>query len=292
MIYHQPVLVAEILKIFSPVSGAIVLDGTIGHGGHSLALLQAGCPRVYGLDQDPQSLKIAKNRIEKAGFLPRITLAHTNFTSLESFIRQSNPPINCILLDLGLNSHQQKEGAQGFSFQTDQPLDMRLNPRGPTASDFLSTVSEDELSSYLSRLVQHPLSPILAKELVAYRRQHPLLTTRHLADFMVNFYSSHRLPHSTHPATKIFLMLRLIVNHELENLTTALQIVGRVALPGTKVAIITFHSTEDRLVKLYIQQNYPGSPAPIKPAFSEIKANPLARSAMLRWFATPCQKSP
>ncbi|MFA6602872.1 MAG: 16S rRNA (cytosine(1402)-N(4))-methyltransferase RsmH [Candidatus Shapirobacteria bacterium] len=287
MIYHQPVLVDEVVKIFEPLSESVILDGTLGHAGHTLAFLTHGCPHVYGLDRDLMSLKIAKNRLKEAGYLPQTTLKNLNFTALPEVIAKSDPKINRILLDLGLNSFQLREGDQGFSFLEDLPLDMRLDPNQDiTASNYLNTVSLTLLELNLSRLVQHPLSPILAQEIVTSRHRQPFTTTHQLANFMVNFYANHHLPHHTHPATKIFLMLRLIVNQELENLEIALNQIKSVASPHTRVAIITFHSTEDRIVKLFIQNNYPHSHSSIKPKFSEIKSNPLSRSAMLRWFET------
>jgi 16S rRNA (cytosine1402-N4)-methyltransferase len=287
MIYHKPVLVDEVSKIFSPLSESVILDGTLGHAGHTLAFLTNGCPHVYGLDRDMASLKIAKNRLKDAGFLPQVTLKNSNFTALTDVIAKSDPKINRILLDLGLNSFQLREGEQGFSFQEDLPLDMRLDPsQDITASNYLNTAPLDLLELNLSRLVQHPLSPALAQELITSRHRQPFTTTHQLADFMVKFFANHHLPHHTHPATKIFLMLRLIVNQELENLEIALNQIKTTAPPGTRVAIITFHSTEDRLVKLFIQDNYPHPRSSIKPKYTEIKSNPLSRSAMLRWFET------
>lgn len=286
MTYHQPVLASEILKLYEPIASKVIVDGTLGHGGHTLEFLKSGARHVFGIDADPESIRVATQRIGKAGFSSNFTPLLKNFTDIDQVLTTSKP--DCILLDLGLNSFQQIHGSSGFSFQTNRPLDMRLNPQvqSKTAADYLATVSEPQLTQDLSRLVQHPYSSKLAHTIVLERQSRPFTTTHQLSSHMVDFYQHNRLPHSIHPATKIFLMLRIIINQEIDNLKTFFTKIIQSAPPQTRVAIITFHSTEDRTVKLLISQNFSTFGGPIKPGYKEIKTNPLSRSAMLRWFET------
>jgi len=288
--YHQPVLLAETLTLLSPKPGEIFLDATLGHAGHTIPLLQAGAT-VYGLDADPQQLRLAANRIASLELTSNFFPINSNFCRLSSvFHHHINQPLSGIIFDLGLNSLQQTQEGRGFSFNDHQSLDMRLSRRQKTtAADIVNRFSADKLFFLFSSLSQEPFSREISDLIVSTRHQSPITTATQLSSLVRHFYSQKKVRTPLDPATKIFLALRLAVNNDLQNLSQALADTIEISCSSTKICVITFHSTEDRLVKQFIRREIlhqtisPLSP-PLKPSPAEISHNPLSRSAILRSY--------
>ncbi|MFA6518529.1 MAG: 16S rRNA (cytosine(1402)-N(4))-methyltransferase RsmH [Candidatus Shapirobacteria bacterium] len=284
MDYHQSVLANEIVQLLSPDSNKIFIDATLGHGGHTLKLLERGAI-VYGLDADPLSLEIAKKRIGKnSNFHP----INANFRDIGQIFKiQINQPLDGILFDLGLNLYQLKQQNRGFSFDDTDTLDMRLNPdqSSPTATDLINKLTQTELENLFSKYVQQPFSREICQTIVNRRQHRKITTAKELSEIVKEFYLQKKIFSSKHPATLIFLGLRIAVNQEFESLSLALNDCLSIGLPKTTIAVISFHSGEDRIVKNFIRQNNLPTGQIKKPSTSEIHQNPLSRSAILRWFS-------
>lgn len=283
MDYHQPVLTNEIINLLAPRPNKIFLDATLGHGGHTIKLLENGAT-VYGLDADPKSLIIAQKRIgNQKNFHPILG----NFKDLAQIFRQHiNQPLHGIIFDLGLNLYQLKYHHRGFSFNDDSPLDMRLNENQslPTAGNLINRLPQKELSLIFSKYAQQPFSHEISQIIADRRRKQKITTAKELSQIIQGFYRQKKISSPKHPATLIFLALRIAVNQEFTSLSQALDSCLSISLPQTIVALISFHSGEDRIIKNFIRQHrLPTGPA-IKPTTVETQKNPLARSAMLRWF--------
>ena len=283
MEYHQPVLASEIINLLSPSPGKIFLDATLGHGGHTLKLLEAGAT-VYGLDADPESLQIAKNRIPKNfKFFPILG----NFKDIKQlYDQQINQTLDGIIFDLGLNIGQIKLLNRGFSFNDNTPLDMRLNQNDstPTAADLINQLPQKELQLLFSKYVQQPYSQEICQMIINHRHRQKIITAKDLSNLIKDFYDRKKIPSHHHPATLIFLGLRIAVNDEFKSLLQTLNGCLSIAQPKTIIAIISFHSGEDRLVKNFVRNHHLTQNPIIKPSPSEINTNPLSRSAVLRWF--------
>lgn len=282
MDYHQPVLLQETLEIFNIQKDDIILDCTLGHGGHTQAFLEKGA-LVYGVDQDPSNLEIVAQRIKSSSFFP----VHDNFSNLLEIVKKINRPLKGVLFDLGLNSFQQKANNRGFSFNDPLSLDMRLDPKSTelTAEYIINTYDFVALSTLLSKTVQEKLSKPIAMHIIKNRQRQPIKTGQLLASIIKDVYQKYHVKSSLHPATKTFLALRIEVNHELENISKTL--VNTLSLnSGTKVIWISFHSGEDRLIKNFIRQYRLTSltPKPITPSPQELIDNPLSRSSILRSY--------
>jgi 16S rRNA (cytosine1402-N4)-methyltransferase len=297
--YHVPVMLEEVVSALLPASGKLILDGTAGGGGHTKALLEAGAS-VIACDRDPEALT------EVARLLPahegRLRLVESNFAEapqkLEEFGVQE---VDGVLLDLGVSSHQLNTPGRGFSFQTDGPLDMRMSPRiEQTAADVVNEWPQDELARIFFEFGQEPAARRVASQLVKVRTRSRILTTQDLVK-AVEEILPRRGPKN--PATKIFQALRIAVNGELTALGQALSGLSQLVKPGGRMAIITFHSLEDRMVKRYFREvsqewiDRPEWPAarknpvyafrlltarPVEPSDEEVRRNPRARSAKLR----------
>ncbi len=287
-VYHQPVLAQEIITFFQPGPNNIYIDATLGNGGHTLELLKHGA-KVYGIDQDPQNLTIATSRIRANNVSKNFIGINDNFANLEKIISSNN--IKCIsgiLFDLGLSSNQLKSATRGFSFNDSTSLDMRLDPtvQTLTAKEIINTYSAAELFNIFSKYAQEKYSREIADNITTVRKSHPFETSTQLADYIKEFYRQKHQSVHLHPATKILMALRIATNNEYQNVTTALN--SCLKLHQTKIALITFHSGEDRLVKQFINQNKQSfsqfSTRPIKPSSSEIRQNHLSRSSLLRTF--------
>ncbi len=296
---HIPVLFKEVLTGLRPRPGGRYIDGTVGAGGHARGILEASGPDglLLGLDADPAVLGLAGERL--AGFGPRLTLVEGNFADLEDIAAQHGfCPADGIVLDLGLSSLQLENGARGFSFQKAGPLDMRFSGQGLTAADVVNTLSQEALRDLLRRYGEERHAGRIARAIVAHR---PLTTTTELAEVVVRAVGrSGRI----HPATRTFQALRIAVNDELTALTAALAATLNVLAPGGRLAVISFHSLEDRLVKTFYRDHSracicpPQSPIctcggqqatlriltkkPIRPSIEELKRNRRSRSARLR----------
>jgi 16S rRNA (cytosine1402-N4)-methyltransferase len=298
---HIPVLLDEVLKELNPHPGQRFIDGTVGAGGHAEALLKATAPdgQILALDADPAALNIARQRL--APFANRIHLINANFEQLAPIARSYNfLSVHGILLDLGLSSMQLDDAERGFSFQSEGPLDMRYDPSGPTtAADLVNSLSQSELADLLYRFGEERRSRAIARAIIAAR---PLHTTRELAE-VVTRAVGRRGKAPIHPATRTFQALRIAVNDELETLSRALPEATTLLARGGRLAVISFHSLEDRIVKNFFLQesrecicppeqltctcNHRATlhiitRKPITAKSHEVSINPRARSAKLR----------
>jgi 16S rRNA (cytosine1402-N4)-methyltransferase len=297
--YHEPVLLRETIDLLQPAPGRIYFEGTMGGGGHTRALLDAGAT-VVATDQDPEA--IASASAELAGHGDRLIIRRANFSEISSILAELGiTQLHGALFDLGVSSHQFNTPERGFSLQYDGALDMRMSPDSPqSAADLVNTAGEEELARIFRELGDEPAARRIAARIVRERARMPITRTLQLADLV-----SGVIPRKgrTHPATRVFMALRMAVNRELEVLTTVLADATRHLAPGGRLAVISFHSGEDRIVKSFMKEratewlDRPEWPAPrrnpdhifrlltTRPLVAnaaEQKANPRARSAKLR----------
>lgn len=301
---HVSVLLAETLDLLAPRDGAVYLDATLGLGGHTEALLRAAECRVIGIDQDPDALAFARRRLSVFG--PRAEIRRSNFAAVKQVLKEAGTgPVDGILADLGVSSLQLDEGGRGFSFRADAPLDMRMDPDSEveTAAELLARLSEEEIADVIYRFGEERFSRRIARRIVERRRRgEPVETTLDLADLVRRSVPRSR-KERIHPATRTFQALRIAVNRELEILEDFLRDGVDCLKPGGRLAVITFHSLEDRVVKRTMQNLAgrcfcpPKLPAcvcraarevelltrkPIVPGDREQAENPRSRSAKLR----------
>lgn len=301
---HVPVLLQEVLAGLQPQPGGTYIDGTVGAGGHAAAILQASAPdgRLLGLDRDPEALRTARAAL--ANFGDRAVLEQGSYVAMAEAAQRfmpaggSGPAVDGILLDLGLSSLQLDDPARGFAFQHEGPLDMRFDPNAAlTAAEIVNTWPLAELAQIIWEYGEDRNSRRIAQ---AIGRARPLQTTRDLAEVIERAAGGRR--ERIHPATRTFQALRLAVNGELEAVEQVLPIAMGLLKPGGRVAVISFHSLEDRLVKDYFRRAARGpaddprrpQPArfvpslievtrkPVTASAEEIARNPRARSAKLR----------
>ena len=297
---HTPVLVSEVVAALGIRPGHLAIDGTLGLGGHAEAILHASAPhgRLLGIDADPQALANARTRLRAFG--SRALLVLGNFRDLEEIAKTANVAgADALVLDLGISSLQLSAGGRGFSFQHEAALDMRIDPTlERTAADLVNHLSESELADLLGRYGEEPRARHVAR---AISRARPLVTTTALAGVVRGAIG--RTGARIDPATRTFQALRIAVNGELESLSCALDASLRLLRPGGRLAVISFHSLEDRIVKRFLQQESRDCICPptlpvcacthraslrianrraITPSPLEIAANPRSRSARLR----------
>ena len=294
--YHEPVLLNEVLEVLEPAPGKVFVDGTLGGGGHSEALLSAGA-QVVGLDRDEDALAFAGHRLERFG--KSFRSEHTEYTRMPEFVKEGE--IDGVLLDLGVSSWQLDAAQRGFSFQKDGPLDMRMDrSRGETASEVVNGYAEAELSELFWKFGEEKASRKIARAIVSRRESRPFETTLDLARCVEEAMGGRG---RKHPATRVFQALRMQVNSELQQVEDGLRAALRVLRPGGVLAVITFHSLEDRLVKRFLRDasrrflDRPEWPAPrrnedhtldliqrkaVTGTAEELARNPRARSAKLR----------
>jgi 16S rRNA (cytosine1402-N4)-methyltransferase len=285
---HDPVLVSEIVEMLAPGQGGLFVDCTVGLGGHAQALLDGGAARLLGLDRDPQALEIASATLARFGV--RVELVHADYRDLDRVLdERSIPGINGALADLGVSSMQLDAEGRGFSFRRDEPLDMRMDrTRGDTAAELLRTAAEDEIANAIFQFGEERYSRRVARAIVNARRERPIATTGELAT-SVRRAVPHRGYQRIDPATRTFQGLRIWVNRELDGLDGFLAAAAARLLRGARLAVITFHSLEDRIVKHTFRalENTGESlrvltRRPLVPGDDEIDRNPRARSAKLR----------
>jgi 16S rRNA (cytosine1402-N4)-methyltransferase len=281
---HIPVLVDEVLQLLDPRPGQIIVDCTVGAGGHTRLLAERVAPggRIIGLDQDAAMLELARPRL--AGLL--VTLVQRNFEDLpEALDEVRTGPVDAVLADLGFSSDQLADPERGLSFQHDGPLDMRLDrSRGEPASGLVRRLPERELADIFWRYGEERFSRRIARKIALTRKQAPLTTTGQLAELVRSCVPRSR-GHAIDPATRVFQALRIAVNDELGALERLLAALPRCLKPGGRVAIVSFHSLEDRLVKRALRQRdlfEELTRKPLQARADETDRNPRARSAKLR----------
>ena len=293
---HIPVLLRPILAAVAPVSG-VWLDGTFGAGGYARGLLDAGAATVIGIDRDPSAFALAASWAGTYG--DRLRLVEGTFSNLGTL---AGEPLDGVVLDLGVSSMQLDQAARGFSFAKDGPLDMRMGADGPTAADLVNGSSEEHLADVLYHYGEERASRRIAHAIVAARVIQPITTTLRLAELVARCLPRPK-PGQSHPATRSFQAIRIAVNAEFSELAAGLAAAERALKPGGLLAVVTFHSLEDRIVKRFFQlasggeaQSNRYAPARVEdaprfdlvtkraiaPDTDELALNPRSRSAKLR----------
>ncbi len=299
---HIPVLRDAAVAALQPERGGAYLDGTFGAGGYSRALLALPDTRVLALDRDPFAIRDGAPLVAAA--VGRLTLVETRFSDLERVVREKGfAPLDGAVFDIGVSSMQFDDAARGFSFRGDGPLDMRMDGRGPSAADIVNTSDEETLADIFYYYGEERAARRIARAIVHDRITAPFTSTKALAGLIARVAPAR--PTDIHPATKSFQALRIAVNDELGELVAALSAVERLLCAGGRLAVVSFHSLEDRIVKQFLAERsgrgetgsrrLPGEPAidaptfvcagrqPVAPAQAECDANPRARSAKLRY---------
>lgn len=302
---HIPVLLQEVLDGLSLSSNANCIDGTVGAGGHAREILKHTAPGgiVIGFDRDKATLENTTATLQQEGFGQRFIPVHDSYRTLQEHPEVTNRDIHGILVDLGLSSMQLDSPHRGFAFRLEGPLDMRFDQTsGITAAELLQSQPEEELRRIFREYGEEPAASRIARAIVQDREIEPITTTEQLRT-LVESVLKHKAHHKTHPATRVFQALRIAVNEELNQLIDFLPSAVQCLSTGGRIAIITFHSIEDRIVKHYLKDAAkdcvcpPELPEcrcdhratlkiitrkPIMPSEEEIAANPRARSAKLR----------
>ncbi len=299
---HVPVLLNEVLAGLQPRAGGCFVDCTVGLGGHAAAILERIAPsgRLLGIDADPEAIRLSRAKLSHYG--EAVILVNDNFVNLEAICEEYHfRPVDGILFDLGVSSLQLDTAERGFSFQLDAPLDMRFDPRQTlTASDIVNNFSEQELAKLIERYGEEPRSRRIARHIIENR---PVTSTVQLARLVEQVRGAPRRQAKIHPATKTFMALRIAVNSELQNLELALTQTINLLRPGGRLAVISYHSLEDRIVKQFMRYAASSCLCPpgtvvcrcghvptlklisrkvIKPTSLETESNPRSRSARLR----------
>ena len=300
--HHVPVLAAEVIEALRPASGGRYLDGTLGGGGHAEIILKASSPdgKLWGTDRDECAIAAASSRL--AAFGDRVEIKNDSYSNAAGWVAAGT--LDGVLLDLGVSSPQLDHANRGFSVQTAGPLDMRMDQtQALTAAEVVNTWSEAELAAIIWKYGGDRDSRRIARAIAQARAEASLETTGHLAEVVAG--AKRRGRHKKHPAVQVFQAVRIAVNNELEELTRGLEGAFGLLKPGGRLAVITFHSLEDRMVKEFGNEHardydVPGevdvpmlrvdreprlrwvSRKSIRPADAEVEANPRARSAQLR----------
>jgi len=297
---HLPVLLQEVVTGLAVVPGETLVDGTFGAGGYTRAILAAGAGRVVGLDRDPDAIANGPSLAPDAVESGRLTLIEERFSQMDRVLAERGLlPVDGIALDIGVSSMQLDQGDRGFSFQKDGPLDMRMSQSGESAAEFLNHAEEGEIARVLKEYGEEPRARAVARAIVAAR---PLTRTAELAA-VVRRALGYRQGQKSDPATRTFQAIRIHLNAELDELEQGLRAAERSLRPGGRLAVVTFHSLEDRIVKRFLKTRSGDVPAgsrhrpmvapgpaptfeqvakPISPSESELARNPRARSARLR----------
>lgn len=302
---HRPVLPDEVISLLAPRPGETYLDGTVGGGGHARLLLEASAPdgRLIGLDRDPQALAHAATVL--APFGDRVVLRHRNFSEAREILTELGlEAVDGILLDLGVSSFQLDAAERGFSFRQDAPLDMRMDPTtGRTAAEVVNEEEAEELTRIFREFGEERWAGRIARRIVQARRERPIATTGQLAELVRETVPGGKIPGRIHPATRVFQALRIFVNDELAHVSRGVFAAINLLKPGGRMAVISFHSLEDRIVKRIFQDEAKGCICPrrlpvcrcghlprvdlltrkgVRAGEAEVDLNPRARSAVLR----------
>ncbi len=285
---HEPVMLNEVVSLLSPGRGGLYVDCTIGLGGHSAGILTAGANRLLGIDRDDEALGIARSRL--AAFAGRAEFVHADYRELDAVLdARGIAAVDGILVDLGVSSMQLDADGRGFTFRRDEPLDMRMDrSQGPTAADLIAEAEEAELADVIFRFGEERRSRRVARAIVGARNAARIETTGALAEIVRRAVPT-RGYQRIDPATRTFQALRIWVNRELDGLDAFLASAARRLVAGARLAVITFHSLEDRIVKHTFRALAAASEVwrvltrkPLVPGGEEISRNPRARSAKLR----------
>jgi 16S rRNA (cytosine1402-N4)-methyltransferase len=293
---HEPVLLAEVVAGLAVQPGSTLIDGTFGAGGYTRALLGAGAGRVIAFDRDPTAIAEGRSLVPD----PRLTLIHERFSRMDRALTDHGiARVDGIALDIGVSSMQLDRPERGFSFSKDGPLDMRMSQAGQSAAEFLNSADEGEIARVLKDYGEEPRARAVARAIIAAR---PLTRTAELA-VVVRKALGYRQGQKSDPATRTFQAIRIHLNAELEELEQGLRAAERALSPGGRLAVVTFHSLEDRIVKRFLKQRSGNVPAgsrhrpqiargpapsfekvakPVSPSERELARNPRARSARLR----------
>ncbi len=302
---HASVLPVEVLKCLRPRPGEFFVDGTLGGGGHARLILEATAPdgRLLGLDRDQDALEAASRTL--APYRDRVTLCHRNFSEVARVLEELGMDgMDGMLLDLGVSSYHLDAGHRGFSFQVDAPLDMRMDrSSGPTAADILAGYAVEDLARVFRDYGEERYARRIARRITEIRDEKPLTSTVQLAELVRDCVPRGRGPVRIHPATRVFQALRIEVNSELDHVARGLEEAIDCLRPGGRLAVISFHSLEDRLVKHFFRDQSQGCVCPprlprcvcehrprvevlnrrgIRAGTAEVAANPRSRSAVLR----------
>ena len=297
---HVPVLIDEVIAALAIHDGNVAVDGTFGAGGYTRAMLSAGAGRVIGFDRDPDAIAAGPSLVPDAVEEGRLTLIEERFSQMDRVLAERGiGAVDAIALDIGVSSMQIDQAERGFSFQADGPLDMRMDQSGPTAAEFLNQADEAEIARVLREYGEEPRARTIARAIVARR---PIARTGELAA-IVRRATGFRPGQKSDPATRTFQAIRIHLNAELEELEEGLAAAERALRPGGRLAVVTFHSLEDRIVKRFFRERSGGKPAgsrhrpelvdsteptfervakPVSPTERELAANPRCRSARLR----------
>jgi 16S rRNA (cytosine1402-N4)-methyltransferase len=286
---HEPVMVAEVLEHLEPSRGGVFIDCTVGLGGHARAMLEAGASRLIGVDRDPAALQRARAALSEFG--DRVELVHGDYRGIDEMLdARGLTAVEGVLADLGVSSMQLDAPGRGFSFPRDEPLDMRMDTTaGPTAAEAIRDADERTLADVIYEFGEERHARRIARSLVEHRTRAPIETTGQLADIV-----RRAIPRKGYmridPATRTFQAIRIWVNRELEGLDAFLLHAARRLSPGGRLAVITFHSLEDRIVKHTLRSLQAAgeigltvrTKRPLVPTEVEVERNPRARSAKLR----------
>jgi len=296
---HVPVLLAEVVSALAPQAGEIHVDGTFGAGGYSRAILEKGAARVYAFDRDPDAIQEGETLAVSSG--GRLTLVPERFSRMRQALADRGvEAVDGVTLDIGVSSMQLDRAERGFSFQSDGPLDMRMALEGESAADFLNHSSEEDIADVIYRYGDEPKSRRIARAIVAAR---PIERTGQLAEIVRKALGWHA-GMKKDPATRTFQAIRIHLNEELQELEGGLEAAEQVLAPGGRLAVVTFHSLEDRLVKRFLKERSGDVPSgsrhlpeqarsareasfeavakPVRAGAEEVRTNPRARSATLR----------
>ena len=295
---HVPVLLDEVIAALAVAPGETHVDGTFGAGGYTRAILEKGAARVFAFDRDPEAIQYGEDLAASSG--GRLTLVPERFSRMrQALAAERVEAVDGVTLDIGVSSMQLDQATRGFSFQADGPLDMRMGKEGESAADFLNRADEEEIADIIYRYGEEPKSRRIARAIVAAR---PIERTGQLAE-IVRKATGHHAGQKKDPATRTFQAIRIHLNEELQELEGGLEAAEQVLKPGGRLAIVTFHSLEDRLVKRFLKERSGNLPAgsrhrpqiargpaptfekvakPVSPSERELARNPRARSARLR----------
>jgi 16S rRNA (cytosine1402-N4)-methyltransferase len=291
---HRPIMVREILEVLTPAPGEVAVDGTLGYGGHATELFKGVQPggRLLGIDADPIELPRTEARLRSLGFpAESLVVKRMNFAGLARFVLENAPEgADVLMLDLGLSSMQIDDPARGFTFKGDGPLDMRINPeRGKSADELLSTLGVVSLTRILSENADEPHAEALAEAILTAHARQPLTTTQALVSVVRSTSARLSRPPDEDAVRRVFQALRIAVNDEFGSLDSLLRSLPTCLKPGGRVAILSFHSGEDRRVKTAFREGWESglyasfAPEPTRASGEERRANPRSTSAKLRY---------